>query len=82
MASRKMYFSNETWDALTMMMAEHGYASRSAVVRSLVEVGHESATRLQIEAVRVKALRAQLKAAQKTRFCTCGKPVRFDSDKL
>lgn len=73
-----MYFSAETWDALSMMMAEHGYASRSAVVRSLVEVGHESVTRLGEEARRVKALREQVKVAQRTRFCTCGKPVRFD----
>ena len=60
-----------------MMMAEHGYASRSAVVRSLVEMGHDPATALRTEAVRIEALRAQLKAAQKTRFCTCGKPVPF-----
>jgi len=78
-----MYFSEETWETLGVMMQQCGYATRSAAVRSLVEagIGGEAVKALlAVELQRVKSLRKQVERAEMTRFCTCGKPVRFDPE--
>ena len=75
MASRKVYFSAETWTALNDIKEDHSVDSISAVIRMLAEAGAESPIIREGREDLIRALRLQRDAAQKARTCRCGEKV-------